>query len=166
MLRLYIVAGRDTAQWRRALQFQVAPATLFWCAEGGAAARQLTAVLSEGGIVARWLPLTRRPEWLEAALSQPWSDTLLAQFLAETPYLVLEAPEAAMQALRAHLSSQNLLQETFLLPAYLRSPLTTAPVTASSPQELEAWRTTYEELQSDLDLAARWLPCILTAQIV
>lgn len=133
--------------------------------EGRVAARQLTAVLSEGGMATRWLPLSRRLDWVEAVLHRPWSATPFAQFLAETPWLVLDAPEAVMQALRAHLQHQHLLQETLFLPAYLCSPLTTDPLSAVSPQQLEAWRMTYEELQKDLDIAARWLPCTLTAQI-
>lgn len=166
MVRFYVIAGRDAAQWRRALQLRGELATIFWCAEGGAAARQLAAVLSEAGIVTRWLPLSKRPQWLEAALQQPWSDTALAQLLAEAPFLVLEAPEADMQALRASLTDQQLLQGTFFLPAYLRSPLTATPVSVESPRQVEEWRATYEELQKDLELAARWLPCTLTAQII
>lgn len=166
MVRLYVVAGRDGAQWRRALQLREEKATIFWCTEGGAAARRLTAILSEGGVVARWLPLSGRPQWLEAALHQPWPNTQLAQFLVETPFLVVEAPEAAIQALRVRLVQQQLLQETLFLPAYLRSPLTTAPIVIESPRQIEAWQDTYEELRGDLAIAARWLPCTLTAQIL
>lgn len=165
MIRLYVVAGKDAAQWRRILRLRETSATIFWCTEGGIAARRLTAVLSEGGMATRWIPLSRRLDWVEAILHTPWSATPLAQFLAETPWLVLDAPEAVMQALRVHLQHQHLLQETLFLPAYLRSPLTTDPLSAVSPQQLDAWRTTYEELERDLEIAARWLPCTLTAQI-
>ncbi|MCX7605842.1 MAG: hypothetical protein N2170_01080 [Bacteroidia bacterium] len=167
MFQVCTVAGFQPWEWRRVFQVRELPPTLFWsvASDPTTASRVLTAILSEKGVVVRWLPLRHRGKWIEEALSLPWSETSLAFLFSEVPCMVLDADPCDLQRLWRRLREQGYVSRTYFVPSYFRSALTQEPRLAQDESELEEWALLYEELREDLSLARAWLPCILTTSI-
>ncbi len=162
-MRVIVVASGEKDWLRRVGLREVSVPTLLWVEGPDAIAEshRMSAILSERGLVNRWIPLYKRPALREEALLRPWPQTQLYHYLQEVPLLVLSDDAIYLKALWNTLKNQDLLRETlYLVRHYLHPLFQKGPVDLSS-EETQKWTTLYEDLAPDLHAATQWLPCKL-----
>jgi hypothetical protein len=168
-MQVAVVTGCE-ADWRRRISLEVTPyPLLLWAAgpESVLRAPRLSAILSEKGLPNRYVPLYKRPYWIEVLAHEPWDTTPLARYLKETPLLVLGASLDQLRRVWQALKHQHLLTKTLFLVQHYKHPLLQGgPALWPSEQSVSAdWEALCEDLRPDLLLAKPWQPCYLVSQL-